>query len=137
MLSRCARAWCSLAMIFVLGLGISFSSQAQELTVKTASHSATLTWTTSATTGVTYNVYRGTSAAGPFSATTGIKTTSYTDGAVTAGTTYVYYVTAFCGPTGCPVGIAGESLPSAQVTATIPNPPAPPTGLSVTIVVVN
>jgi fibronectin type 3 domain-containing protein len=89
-------------------------------------HSVTLNWNVDA--GATsYNVYRGLTAGGegttPYA--TGLTVTTFTDNAVTGGTTYFYYVTA--------VGTGGESAGSAEVSAQIPIPPNPPTGLSVTV----
>ena len=84
-----------------------------------SSHSVTLTWTDSTSSGVTgYNIYRSqTSGSGyakltatPLSATA----TSYTDTAVTAGQVYYYVATAVAGST--------ESGYSNQATASVPTP---------------
>src|SRR5205085_12509358 len=58
-----------------------------------------LAWTGSGS-GVTYRVYRGTSAGGETSApvATGITTTSWTDRSATTGTTYYYYKVTAVGP---------------------------------------
>jgi centrosomal CEP192-like protein/HYDIN/CFA65/VesB family protein len=58
-------------------------------------HSVSLTWTASTSTGVTgYNVYRGTVSGGPYTQLNAslVSGTSYTDTTVSAGQTY-YYVT--------------------------------------------
>lgn len=132
--------------IAILTVGISLSAQAQgKLKSQTTAHSATLSWTASVTSGVTYNVYRSTSVSGPFTVvstpTVPGSAVSFTDSAVTPGASYIYQVTSVCGAT-CPAGIAGESVPSNQITVIIPNPqpPAAPTNLhlgSVTVVVVS
>jgi hypothetical protein len=60
-------------------------------------HQANLSWTASTTPNVTYNVYRATASAGPFTTplnTTPVTGTTYTDTTVTAGLTYYYEVTA-------------------------------------------
>jgi len=90
-------------------------------------HSVTLNWTASPTPSVTYNVYRATAAAGPFSQInpSPVNAVSFLDSAVTAGTTYYYYVRAFDGTT--------ESSNSNQVNAVVPSAPAPPTNLTVTV----
>jgi fibronectin type 3 domain-containing protein len=63
-----------------------------------------------------YNVYRGTTAGGPYSEINAFDpNTAYVDGSVQAGSTYYYVVTA--------VGSTGvESAYSNQVTAVIPSP---------------
>lgn len=84
-----------------------------------SAHAANLSWTASVTPNVTYNVYRGTASAGPFtqinsSAVTG---TTYADTTVQAGQTYYYVVTA--------VAISGgaqSAYSSPPVQATIPSP---------------
>jgi len=85
-----------------------------------------LTWTASTTTGVTYNVYRATTAgaenfAVPLNAAP-IPTTQlwYYDTTVAIGTTYFYKLVA--------VGTGGVlSLPTPEVQAQIPVPPSSPT----------
>jgi hypothetical protein len=71
-----------------------------------------LTWTASSTSGVTYNVYRGTAPGGegtvPYA--TGVTGTRYDDKAATGGLTYYYRVTAR--------HAAGESGPSNEASAT-------------------
>ena len=83
----------------------------------TGIHSVVLTWSASPTGGVTYNVFRGTSAGGE--GTTPINTSpitllTFTDTNVTPGTTYYYTIEA--------VDSAGSSAPSNEATAAIPNP---------------
>ena len=81
------------------------------------SHSVTLTWTASTTTGVTgYNVYRSTTTGGPYTklTSTAVTGTTYTDNSVTAGATYYYVATALVG--------SSESGYSGQASATVPTP---------------
>jgi fibronectin type 3 domain-containing protein len=85
-------------------------------------HSVALAFTASPTSGVTYNIYRGT-AAGVCSGTptpyaTGVAQTSFTDFNVANGSTYFYAVSA--------VGTGGESACTSEVQAQVPNPPQPP-----------
>ena len=74
-----------------------------------------LNWTASSGAS-SYNIYRSLSSNGEGSTPyqTGVTGTSFTDAAVSGGTTYYYQVTA--------VGIAGEGGPSAEVSATTPQP---------------
>jgi fibronectin type 3 domain-containing protein len=83
-----------------------------------------LTWVASTTSGVTYNVYRSTTAGGEnFSTPLNISPISvvfFYDTTVAIGTTYFYKVVA--------VGTGGVlSLPTAEVQAQIPVPPSSPT----------
>jgi len=81
------------------------------------SHSVTLSWLASSTTGVTgYNVYRGTATGGPYSkvTTSAVTGLGYTDTNVTAGQTYYYVATAVEG--------SSESAYSNQATAAVPTP---------------
>lgn len=86
----------------------------------------TLTWTASTSSGVSYNLYRGT-AAGVCSGTPtpyqpGIATTSFIDTNVTLGTTYFYNVSA--------VGSGGESTCDGEVQVPVPNiTTTPPTNM--------
>ncbi len=88
--------------------------------------SVALTWT--APSGATsYNVYRGTTAAGEGTTAigSGITNASYADNGVSNGTKYFYKVAA--------VNIGGIGAPSGEVSATPePGPPAAPTGLTAT-----
>jgi len=91
-------------------------------------HSASLTWTASTDSGVSYNVYR-LSGACPSSGTNGfakinaapVTATTYADNTVAPGT-YCYYATAVLN--------GAESIPSNLASAVIL--PAPPTALSIT-----
>jgi hypothetical protein len=120
----------------ILMASLSINAQTLKVTKATA-HSVTLSWTASTTAGVTYNVYRGAAAAGPFAvistATSPGSTTTYTDSSVTPGATYFYQVTSACGPTACGPNFQpnSESVPSNQINTVIPNPqlPAAPTNL--------
>lgn len=79
-----------------------------------AGHSVTLAWNGSSGSGVvSYNVYRSTSASGPFARVGNATGTSFTDTSVQAGLTYFYTVTA--------VSSANvESTESTLVSATVP-----------------
>lgn len=83
----------------------------------TGMHSVVLTWDASPTTGVTYNVFRGTASGGegttPINASPLLALT-YTDATVTPGTGYYYTVEA--------VDSAGSSGPSNEAAAKIPSP---------------
>jgi fibronectin type 3 domain-containing protein len=96
------------------------------LTATAGSGSVTLNWTASS--GATsYNVYRGTSAAGESTTAivTGITSVSYSDTGLTNGTKYYYKVAA--------VNAGGTSPLSAEASATPePSAPAAPTGLTAT-----
>jgi hypothetical protein len=60
-----------------------------------APHSVTLSWAPSTSTGVTYDVYRGTVSGGPYTLlSSGLSATSYTDANVQSGSTYYYVTTA-------------------------------------------
>lgn len=83
----------------------------------TGMHSVVLTWDASPTTGVTYNVFRGTAAGAE--GTTPINTSpltalTYTDANVASGTGYYYTVEA--------VDSGGSSGPSNEAAAKIPSP---------------
>jgi hypothetical protein len=80
-------------------------------------HSVDLTWDPSTSVVDGYNVYRGTTAGGPYSKINSALdvTTAYTDSTVQSGKTY-YYVTTAVDNTG------GESVFSNEVQAIIPTP---------------
>ena len=81
------------------------------------SHSATLNWTASTSSGVTgYNIYRGTTSGGPYTKVNAIPTSgpTYTDTTVQAGQTYYYVATA--------VDSSNESSYSNEAIAVIPTP---------------
>jgi len=84
--------------------------------VSSTSHSVTLNWTASSSTGVVgYYVYRSTTSGTSYSRLNSSPSSAikYTDGTVSAGTTYYYVVTA--------VNSSGtESAKSGQVTAIVP-----------------
>jgi chitodextrinase len=82
-------------------------------------NTVTLSWTASATAGVTYNIYRGADLVA-----TGITSTQYSDSSVTPSSGYNYRVTA--------ANAAGESTPSNILAVTVPaNPNASQTAPSV------
>jgi hypothetical protein len=62
-----------------------------------AQHSVSLSWNVSSTSGVQYNIYRGTQHTGPYPTKLNSSTqatTTFTDSTVQSGTTYYYVVTA-------------------------------------------
>ena len=82
----------------------------------TINHRSTLIWNASTTTAVTYNVYRGTQAGGPYSKINSsvVDATSHVDSSVAAGQRYFYVVTA--------VTVGGvESGYSNEAVAVIPS----------------
>ena len=86
--------------------------------VAAVSHSVSLTWTASTSTVSGYNVYRATSASGPFTTPLNsslVVTTAFTDSTVQAGQTYYYVATAENSSN-------VESVDSNQVTTTVPTP---------------
>lgn len=85
-----------------------------------------LTWNVSS--GATsYRVKRAPVSTGPFvEVGAGIITTTYTDTGLVNGSTYYYVVSA--------LNAAGESAPSTPASATLPGPPAAPSGLLATAV---
>ncbi|HEY6290504.1 MAG TPA: fibronectin type III domain-containing protein [Terriglobia bacterium] len=119
-----------LLVLFLLGLsraachsqtatGTGSISGGGSLSMLATTHSASLTWTASTSSGVTgYNVYRSTTNGGPYTKLTssplGATATAYTDSSVTAGTTYYYMATALVG--------SSESGYSGQASATVPTP---------------
>ena len=84
--------------------------------VSSTSHSVTLSWAASSSSGVVgYYVYRSTTSGSSYTRinSSALTTLKYTDGSVSAGETYYYVVTA--------VNSSGtESAKSAQVTAVVP-----------------
>jgi HYDIN/CFA65/VesB-like, Ig-like domain/Abnormal spindle-like microcephaly-assoc'd, ASPM-SPD-2-Hydin len=84
--------------------------------VATTSYSVLLSWSASASSGVTgYNVYRGTTSGGPYSKvdSSPVSGLTYTDTTVTAGVEYYYVVTSLSSG-------GSESGDSTQVSASIP-----------------
>ena len=83
----------------------------------TGMHSVVLTWDASLTTGVTYNVFRGTTSGGEGTTpvnTSPVASLSYTDTSVSPGTKYYYYVEA--------VDSGGSSAASNEAPASVPSP---------------
>ena len=114
-------------LVFVLAGGLGIFAQTQ--------HSITVQWGASPTSGVAYNVYRGTTSTGPFTKVgSDVTALKYIDTSGTGGTTYYYQITAICDTTTtCPTGIVGESdptPPSVGVTF-LASPAAPPAAPSV------
>ena len=95
----------SIPILALIGLLIAWPAIGQ------ASHSLTVVWNASPTSGVKYNVYRNTAATGTFTrVSTDVATLNYVDTSGVAGTTYFYEVSAICdATTTCPTGITGES----------------------------
>jgi hypothetical protein len=92
--------------------GINFNSTA------VVTHTVSLNWVASTSTDVLgYNVYRSTTAGGPYTKLTGsvVAGTAYVDNNVAAGQTYYYVATAVAGSD-------SESEYSTQATATVPTP---------------
>jgi hypothetical protein len=80
-----------------------------------APHTVALTWTPSASSGVTYGVYRGTVPGGPYILlASGLTGNSYSDKNVQSGSTYYYVTTAATS--------GGQSSYSNEVQAVIPLP---------------
>jgi hypothetical protein len=76
-------------------------------------HSVALSWNPSSTAGITYNLYRSTTAGGPYTAVqTGLMSTTATDPSVASATIYYYVVRA--------QNAAGESASSNEIQAVIP-----------------
>jgi hypothetical protein len=119
------RKYASRIALAVLVLGLLFWPTAAQTV-----HQIVLTWTASTTTGVNYNVYRGTLTGGPYTKLTVSPTAAltYADTSGTGGTKYFYVVTAIC-TASCPTGITGESGFSAEASATFLAAPGAPTGL--------
>lgn len=110
-------------LLFSVLLGWPFSTGRAQ----TNKHSVTLNWNASSTPGVSYNIYRGTAAGGPYSKldsapiSGGILT--YTDTTGTGGIKYFYVATA--------IDASGsESAFSNEVSATFLGAPSAPTGLA-------
>jgi len=83
----------------------------------TGLHNVALMWGASSTSGVTYNVFRGTSPGGESTTalnSSPISSLTYTDANVTSGQTYYYVVEA--------VNSAGSSAPSNEASAGVPTP---------------
>ena len=82
-----------------------------------------LSWTASTTPGVTYNVYRATTANGENYATplnaAPISAIFFYDATAAVGTQYFYKITAVIG--------GSMSAPSSEVSVQVPTPPAAPT----------
>jgi hypothetical protein len=81
-------------------------------------HSVNFAWTASTSAVAGYNMYRATSAAGPFTTRLNsslIATTNYTDSTVQSGQTYFYVATAVDSNN-------NESVDSSEVSAVIPTP---------------
>lgn len=113
-----------LGMFAVLGMMIFFGGRTAGAQTASA-HQITVTWTASTTPNVTYNVYRATAAAGPWTAiTTGLSVLTFTDTTATPGTQYFYEVDSVLG--------TNLSGPSNVANATEPTNPNPPSGLSAT-----
>lgn len=90
-----------------------------------STHQVALSWN-DATSGVTFNLYRGTAQGAETLYAAGQPGANFVDTNVVGGTTYWYYVTA--------VLSGDESAGSNEVSAAIPNNPPPPSGLVVTSV---
>ena len=109
---------------------IAFSALITIAAAAQSSHTVTLNWTQSTSSGITANkVYRSTTSGSQGTAiyTSAAPVVTWTDsGPLTNGTTYYYCVSALAGS-------SNESACSTQVSAAIPTPPAAPGGLTLTI----
>ncbi len=127
--SVAAGANCTIAVLFTPGasgvvtaaLSIADSATGSPQTVSltgTGIHNVNMSWTPSATAGVSaYYVYRGTTSGGEVSTplnSTPIDSTSFTDASVTAGATYYYVVTALASNDDT------QSVASTETAATVP-----------------
>ena len=94
-------------------------------------HNVGLTWGASTTTGVNYNVYRGTISGGPYTKlnTTPLTGLAFSDTTGTGGTKYFYVETSIC-TAACPAGISGESDFSNEASVTFLGNPAAGQGLA-------
>ena len=84
-----------------------------------AQHSVALSWTASATSGATYNVYRQQACSGNFTQinSSAVTATTYTDAAVAPGETYCYQVTAdLSGVESTPSNLAPATIPASSTT---------------------
>ncbi len=106
----------------VTGASVSIASNATNSPLSvgltgTGLHSVVLQWDPSATLGVTYNVFRGTSSGGESATPINLSPVvllTFTDTNVTPGTDYYYYVEA--------VDSGGSSVPSNEASADVPTP---------------
>lgn len=82
-----------------------------------------LTWDPSPTSGVTYNVYRGTApgVCGGTKVVSNLTLPSFSDTTVVLGASYVYAISA--------QNSGGESACTSELSIVIPQPPAPPSNL--------
>jgi len=104
------------------------------------SHNIILTWTASTTSGVGYNIYRGTAAgqesnisqtASPTGVNCSGATCTYTDTAnLVAGTTYYYFVRTINMISNAQSTPSNEASGMIPIVITLPNPP---TNLKITI----
>lgn len=115
------RVWLGAALLLLTLCGPVWS-QSQNVTVQYGiqigpGHRAILSWTASASSGVTsYKVYRSNISGSAYVVLGSVAspTLTYTDGGLPAGKTYFYVVTA--------ISPGGESSFSNQVTAVVPQP---------------
>ena len=90
------------------------TTQTKGIAAAEGKHYVALSWTASATPGVTYNLYRSQVPGGPYTRIqSGVMGTSGNDTNVTPGQTYYYVATAYNG---------SESVYSNEASATIPSP---------------
>lgn len=111
--------------LLLLALAIGLNAQTRNVV---------LSWSASTSSTIAgfqgYNVYRATSATGPFTTplnATPISAVTYTDSTAVIGSTYTYQVTAVaiaCTPTTPATSVCGSSVPSPQATTTVPQSPA-------------
>src|SRR5690242_18447489 len=111
-----------LAILFVVAILVVLVSPRWNAGAQ-SQHAIVVSWTASTTAGVSYNVYRGTAAGGPYAKLNGAPQSAlaYTDASGAGGTKYFYVIRAFDGVV--------ESGNSNEVSATFLANPAPPTAL--------
>jgi hypothetical protein len=104
------------------------------LAAQSATRNVLVAWTPSSTSGVSYNVFRGATSAGPFAQLNAspISSLSYTDATPVIGQTYTYYVAAYlaCLPSST---VCGSSGPGPLVSITVPSTPGASSSLTLTI----
>ena len=87
----------SVFVILLGGCGSGAAGNSQVTPPPPTQHNVSLSWNASTTSGVQYNIYRGTQHTGPYPIKLNSSpqaTTTFTDSTIQSGTTYYYVVTA-------------------------------------------